>query len=523
MPMADIVLINPRFEASYWGMEYALPIFGKRANFPVACLPLLAALTPEGHQVTLIDENVTPLDFDRLARADIVGLTGMSVQRFRMREILTELKARGVFVVVGGPWVTVREEYFGDLADVIFVGEAEETWPTFLAEWATGRYAARYEQKQKTDMTRVPTPRYESLKMNQYVFGSVQISRGCPFQCEFCDIIVTFGRKPRLKTSQQVIAELDELRRQKIDIAFIVDDNLIGNKHAIKPVLAEVAAYQAKHGYPFIFFAEASLDLADDPQLLQLLIDANIQAVFVGVETPNAESLKETKKHQNLRDGGTIVEKVRRIQDAGLEVWTGMIVGFDNDDTSIFQAQIEFVQQARVAHAMLGMLSAIPKTPLYARLESEGRLDDEDQPEFGTNVIPQRMTREELLAGYVDMMQELNDVDSFFDRADSLYLDKSFQFNRTQQKYWKRHPLKRFKAWSYDVVRCWVLYGRLMKHVEDPQLREAYRRRLKQLWKARRDPAAMFIYLIKCATHYHYQTIAKNLKRSQDRPLLNTF
>ncbi len=166
-----------------------------------------------------------------------------------------------------------------------------------------------------------------------------------------------------------------------------------------------------------------------------------------------------------------------------------MIVGFDNDDTTIFDSQIEFVEQARVVHAMLGMLSAIPKTPLYTRLESEGRLDDEDQPEFGTNVIPQRMTREELLAGYVDMMQKLNDVDSFFDRADSLYLDKSFQFNRTQLAYWKRHPLKRMKAWSYDVVRCWVLYRRLMKHVEDSQLRDAYRRRLKQLWKVRRDPA----------------------------------
>ncbi len=372
-------------------------------------------------------------------------------------------------------------------------------------------------------MTRVPTPRYESLDMRQYVFGSVQISRGCPFQCEFCDIIVTFGRKPRLKTADQVIAELVELRRQKIDIAFIVDDNLIGNKHAIKPVLAEVAAWQARHGYPFIFFAEASLDLADDPELIELLIAANIQAVFVGVETPNPESLRETKKHQNLRAGGTIVEKVRRIQDAGLEVWTGMIVGFDNDDTRIFEAQMEFVRQARVAHAMLGMLSAIPKTPLYARLASEGRLDDADQPEFGTNVIPQQMTREELLAGYVDMMQQLNDVDQFFDRADSLYLDKSFQFNRTQRAYWRKHPVKRWRAWTYDVVRCWVLYKRLMSRVEDPQLRAAYKRRLARLWKTRRDPAAMFIYLIKCATHYHYQTIARNLKRSQDRPLLNTF
>jgi radical SAM superfamily enzyme YgiQ (UPF0313 family) len=403
------------------------------------------------------------------------------------------------------------------------VGEAEETWPAFLKDYAQGKHVRRYEQLGKSDMTAVPTPRYASLKMDQYVFGSVQISRGCPFQCEFCDIIVTFGRKPRLKTSDQVIAELVELRRQKIDIAFIVDDNLIGNKQAIKPVLAEVARWQAQHGYPFIFFAEASLDLADDPELMQLLVDANIQAVFVGVETPNLESLRETKKHQNLRSGGSIIEKVQRIQSSGMEVWTGMIVGFDNDDTSIFEAQMQFVRQARVAHAMLGMLSAIPKTPLYKRLADEGRLDDADQPEFGTNVIPQRMTREELLAGYIQMMQELNDVDEFFDRADSLYLDKSFQFNRVQQAYWRRHPLKRWKAWTYDCLRCWVLYGRLMKHVQDDGLRQAYRHRLRRLWQTRRDPAALFIYLIKCATHYHYQQIANNLKHSHDRPLLNTF
>src|SRR5436190_4564025 len=159
--MAHIVLINPRFEASFWGLEHALPFLGKRANLPVACLPLLAALTPAEHTVTLLDENVEPIDFDRLARADIVGVTGMSVQRFRMREILTELKRRGVFTVVGGPWVTVREDYFGDLVDVIFVGEAEETWPRFLTEWKQGDHAQRYEQTEKSDMTRVPTPRFD--------------------------------------------------------------------------------------------------------------------------------------------------------------------------------------------------------------------------------------------------------------------------------------------------------------------------------------------------------------------------
>ena len=242
--MADIVLINPRFEVSYWGLEHALPLLGKRANLPVACLPLLAALTPAEHCVTLIDENVEPIDCDRFALADIVGLTGMSVQRGRMREILAELKAAGVFTVVGGPWVTVQEDYFDDLADVIFVGEAEETWPQFLGEWAQGRHQHRYEQAEKTDMTKVPTPRFDLLKMRHYLFGSLQFSRGCPFQCEFCDIIVTFGRRPRLKTSAQVIAELEALRKQDMRIAFIVDDNLIGNKKAIKELLRDVVAWQ---------------------------------------------------------------------------------------------------------------------------------------------------------------------------------------------------------------------------------------------------------------------------------------
>src|SRR5215469_2316618 len=227
-PMADIVIINPRFEISFWGFEAGLHFLGKRANLPVGALPLLAALTPPEHRVTLIDENVETLDFDRCARADIVGITGMSVQRQRMREIATELKRRGCFVVIGGPWVSVREDYFGELADVVFVGEAEETWPRFLKEWQAGRSARRYEQAEKTDMRRVPVPRFDLLKMNRYAFGSVQFSRGCPFQCEFCDIIVVYGRRPRIKSANQIIAELGALRAVKVPFVFVVDDNLIG-------------------------------------------------------------------------------------------------------------------------------------------------------------------------------------------------------------------------------------------------------------------------------------------------------
>src|SRR4051794_3494668 len=373
--MADIVLINPRFEVSFWGMEHALPMMGKRANLPVACLPLLAALTPGEHTVTLMDENVEAINYERCARADIVGITGMSVQRFRMKEILAELKRRGCFTVVGGPLVTVMEDYFEGLADVIFIGEAEETWPQFLKEWSQGLHQYRYEQVEKSDMTALPTPRFDLLKMRHYAFGSLQFSRGCPFQCEFCDIIVTFGRRPRIKTTAQVIAEIEALWAQRMRIVFIVDDNLIGNKKEIKKVLAEVTAWQVAHGYPITFFTEASIDLADDPELMQMMLDANIIATFIGIESPNEASLRETKKFQNVRSGGTILEKVHRIQDAGIEVWSGMIMGFDNDDETIFDAQIEFIEKARIAHSMSGMLHAIAKTPLHARLAEEGRLD----------------------------------------------------------------------------------------------------------------------------------------------------
>jgi radical SAM superfamily enzyme YgiQ (UPF0313 family) len=520
--VAKIVIINPRFEESYWGMEHALPLFGKRANLPVACLPLLAALTLPEHTITLIDENVTPLDFDLIAQADIVGVTGMIVQRFRMREILEELRQRDAFVVVGGPWVTVKEDYFGDLADVIFVGEAEDTWPTFLSEWEAHCHRPRYEQAEKTDMTRVPCPRYDQIDAQHYMFGSLQISRGCPFQCEFCDIIVTFGRRPRLKTGAQVVKELKALRQSGMEMVFIVDDNLIGNKKAIAPVLQDVANWQQANGYPFIFFTEASLDLADDAELMKLMVAANIQAVFVGIESPNAESLRETLKFQNLRAGGTMLEKVNAIQTAGMEVWTGMILGFDHDDETIFDAQYDFIRDGRIVHSSIGMLSAIPKTPLYDRLLAENRLDLDDAPACGTNVIPVRMSREALRDGYIEVMERLNDPKAYFDRVDSLYHDPAFRFNQAQQVYWRQHPWSWLKSQSKNLIRSAVLYRRLMRHVAQPELREEYRRRLAQIWRVRRDPAALFIYVIKSAMHYHYYRLTHNLKR-EDQRLINTF
>jgi radical SAM superfamily enzyme YgiQ (UPF0313 family) len=510
--MAEIVIINPRFEVSYWGLEYALPYTGKRANLPVAALPLLAALTPPGHQVTLVDENVEALNYDRLAQADLVCLTGMIVQRSRMKEILSQLKQRDAFTVVGGPWVSVQEDYFGSLADVVFVGEAEETWPRFLEEWQRGTHQRRYEQAHKSDMTRVPTPRFDLLKMQHYLFGSVQFSRGCPFQCEFCDIIVTFGRRPRLKTSAQVIAELEALRAQKIDIAFIVDDNLIGNKKAIKVLLRDLISYQQAHGYPFDFFTEASLDLAEDDELMELMVDANIVSVFVGIESPNEKSLKETKKLQNVRPaGGTILDRVHRIQRAGMEVWCGMILGFDNDDVTIFDAQRRFLKEARISSAMIGMLAAIPKTPLHARLAREGRLDYDDEQPYGTNVIPLQMSREELREGYVRVMKDVYDPKAYFDRLDDLLINEKLELNRGVLRYWRRHPWSWLKGQTRNIVSALVLYRRLMKGIPDVWLRREYRRRLWRLLKARRDPWLLVFYLFKIAMHYHQYTLSRQM------------
>ncbi|MDK4742222.1 DUF4070 domain-containing protein [Rhizobium sp. CNPSo 3464] len=519
--MAHIIIINPRFETSYWGMEHALPLFDVKANLPVACLPLLAALTPAEHTVTLVDENVEPIDYDLCAQADIVALTGMIVQRFRMKEILTELRERNCFTVVGGPWVTVKEDYFEGLVDVTFIGEAEETWPQFLLEWAEGRHAGRYAQSDKTDMSKVPIPRFDLLKMDEYAVGSIQFSRGCPFTCDFCDIIVVFGRKPRIKASAQIIAEMEALLSAGMDTAFIVDDNLIGNKKAIKEVLRDVVAWQERNHYPMTFLTEASIDLADDDELMQLMVDANIRVVFIGVETPNEAALRETKKLQNLRKGGTMLEKIHIIQQTGMEVWCGMILGFDSDDTTIFEAQRVFIKDARIVNAMIGMLAAIPKTPLYTRLEKEGRLDHNDPPAFGTNVIPLNLSRETLRDGYLSVLSDLHQPAAYFDRLDALYLDARIQPERSRLRHLRRHPIRLIAlnlTWAFEAAG---IFTRLMRRVQDAELRNIYRQRLWKLLLRRRSPVILQIYAIKCAMHYHAHKMVQQMRSGGD--IVNSF
>jgi radical SAM superfamily enzyme YgiQ (UPF0313 family) len=520
--MSHIVLINPRFEVTFLGLEHALPLLHKKATMPVSSLPLLAALTPSDHKVTIIDENVEPIDFDRLAGADLVGLTGMIVQRKRMREILTAVKKLNVFTVVGGPWVTVQEDYFGDLPDAVFIGEAEETWPRFLEEWKQGNPGKRYQQEGPSDMTRVPPPRLDLLKTNKYLFGGVQFSRGCPFQCEFCDIIVTFGRRPRFKTAGQVIVELEALRAHGLEVAFIVDDNFVGNRAGTKELLGPVIAWQEKHGYPIIFVAEASLNLAEDPELMELMVAANIQSVFVGIESPSEESLRGTRKYQNISGNRSLVERVRAIQAAGLEVWCGMVLGFDQDTPDVFEAHLDFVRQARISEVMLSMLSAIPKTALHSRLAAEGRLDLDDEPACGTNVLPLKMSREKLRDGFRWLMNELYSPENYFERLDGLLLNDHFQLARQQAVYWRRHPWAGVKAKSLLIMRAAFLFLQLMHNVPDPELRREYRRRILGMARARRDPAVLFGYVLKCAMHYHHCRMGRDMVRDGS-PIVNPY
>lgn len=520
--MADIVIINPRFEISFWGLEAGLRFLGKRASIPIGALPLLAALTPPEHRVALIDENVEELDFSRCQQADIVGITGMSVQRHRMLEIATELKKRGCYLVIGGPWISVKEDYFGKLPDVIFVGEAEETWPRFLLDWKKGTPARRYEQADKTDMTTVPVPRFDLLKMKRYAFGSVQFSRGCPFQCEFCDIIVVYGRRPRIKSLQQITAELDALRAMKMPFIFVVDDNLIGNKKEMKKILKQVIAWQRSAGYPFTFATEASLDLADDQELMRLMVEANFNGVFVGIESTEEPSLRETKKTQNMRRSGTLIEKVRRIQDAGLEVWAGMIVGFDNDTGAVFEKQRRFIEASRISVAMVGMLSAIPKTPLYTRLAKEGRLDPSDNPTYGTNVRPLRMSSETLRRGYIQLMADLYEPNPFFDRLDELWLNGPLVTEPGWRSFAEDHLWARIRKHTRSWLETTALTVRMMLQIGDHGLRRIYFDRIIAAMRRRPDGVLLRLYTIRCAMHFHFYQLAARLQ-SDDKPIINTY
>jgi radical SAM superfamily enzyme YgiQ (UPF0313 family) len=417
-----IYLIAPRNPESFWTFDRILPSLNKRCIFPNLALPTIAGLTPPPHEVVLCDENVEPIDFE--TDADVVGITGFVVHRQRMFEIAAAFRRRGTLVVAGGPFATLCPEELRGKVDVLFVGEAEHTWVQFLRDHEAGHWRPEYEDAERPSMLDSPLPRFDLLKVDRYRSMAIQFARGCPFSCEFCDIIVMYGRRPRTKSVAQVLAEVEAIHALGVANIFVVDDNFIGNKKDAKALLAALADWQAARGYPIEFMTEVSLNVAQDDELLALMKRAHFVVVFVGIESPRAASLQETRKTQNLRED--IVASVHRIQAAGIEVMAGMIVGFDNDDPSIFEEQFRFIQQARIPISMTGMLNAVPKTPLHARLKAAGRLIAESVGDqfVLTNIVPGGMSRLELYEGYRALLHRLYEYGNYRRRAMAFILNR---------------------------------------------------------------------------------------------------
>ena len=417
-----VYLVAPKNPESFWTFDRVLPSLGKRCVFPNLALPTVAALTPPPHEVVLCDENVEPVDLD--TDADVVGITGFVVHKRRIFELAEAFRRRGKLVVAGGPFATLCPEELRGKVDVLVVGEAEYTWPQFVRDYEAGAWQAEYRQDEKPSMLDSPRPRFELLKGDRYRSMAIQFARGCPFSCEFCDIIVMYGRRPRTKSVAQVLAEVEAIHALGVGNIFVVDDNFIGNKREAKALLAALAAWQAARGYPIEFMTEVSLNVAQDDELLRLMAQAHFTTIFVGIESPRVASLAETRKTQNTRED--IVTSVHRIQAAGIEVMAGMIVGFDHDDPSIFEEQFRFIQQARIPISMTGMLNALPKTPLHERLRAAGRLiaaSGGDQFVF-TNIVPGGMSRLELHAGYRSLLRRLYGYRAYRRRAMAFILNR---------------------------------------------------------------------------------------------------
>jgi radical SAM superfamily enzyme YgiQ (UPF0313 family) len=413
-----LLLVHPEFPTTYWGFQHSLPFIKKRATLPPLGLLTLVALLPRAWDARVADLNVAPLSDEDILWADTLLISGMLVQAPSALEVIRRARALGRKTIVGGPAVTTSPALF-DEADHVFLGEAEgridvvvraierDGEPHVLAEMLDA----------KPDVSKSPAPRFELLDLSSYQAMSVQYSRGCPFACEFCDIIEMFGRVPRYKSPPQVLAELDALRalgwRGPV---FFVDDNFIGNKKAVKHLLPEVARWQRENGYPFSFYTEASVNLAADSTLLRMMGEAGFDSVFLGIETPSVESLRETQKTQNVSID--LHEAVDRITRAGLDVMGGFIVGFDADGPEAFEAQRQFIGSSPIPLAMVGLLTALPGTQLWRRLEREGRLRDVSngdaftRPNFETS-----MGEEPLLAGYKELMRDLYSAPSYYARC----------------------------------------------------------------------------------------------------------
>lgn len=412
-----ILLVYPEFPETYWSFSHALSFEGKSSVFPPLGLMTVAAMLPAEWERRMVDMNVVDLNDADIEWADMVFASAMLIQQDSLRKVVARSKAAGKKVVVGGPYVSTSAEEMAE-ADHIFIGEAEETLPQFVSDLAMGIPQRIYQNETKPGLNLTPLPEFNLSDFSAYTAMSIQYSRGCPFNCEFCDIIEIYGRVPRTKSNEQMVVELDALYDSGWrGLVFIVDDNFIGNKKNVRKLVPALAEWSEAHGRPFSFLTEASVNLADDDDLLAEMKRANFRRVFLGIETPVKESLVEAQKGQNTR--GSLLDSVRKIQDHGMEVMAGFIVGFDNDPEDIFERQIEFIRDSAIPLAMVGLLGALPDTQLWRRLEKEDRLlhvPTGDNTDCSLNFIP-KMDSAVLIEGYKNILRNIYSPKEFYARA----------------------------------------------------------------------------------------------------------
>jgi radical SAM superfamily enzyme YgiQ (UPF0313 family) len=509
-----VLLLYPQFPKSFWSFEKTLELMNRRALLPPLGLITVAALLPQTWEMRLCDRNVGEIRETDWQWADLVMISAMIVQKADFRALIQQAKQRGKPVAVGGPYPTaLPEEARAAGADYLVLDEGEITLPLFIEALERGDAKGEFRANgEKPDVSQTPIPRYDLLDLRAYHNMSVQFSRGCPFQCEFCDIIVLYGRKPRTKTPNQLLAELDRLYELGWrGTVFMVDDNFIGNKRNVKLLLAELKQWQQQHNYPFAFTTEASIDLADDPELMDLMLDCYFGGVFLGIETPDEESLALTRKFQNTRS--PLSEAVDRITRKGLRVMAGFIIGFDGETKGAGDRIVNFVEETAISSAFFSMLQALPDTALWHRLKKEGRLRDTEASGANQttlmNFVPTRPIAD-IAQEYIDAFTRLYEPEQYLHRA-----------YRQMSMLGEPHVKPPFKLLTRDQLRgVLVLFWR-------QGIQRSTRR---VFWKylfsiLRHNPKHLSYFLLICAHSEHfldYRQIVRAQIESQLAQVLTT-
>jgi radical SAM superfamily enzyme YgiQ (UPF0313 family) len=501
----NALLIYPEFPDTYWSFKHALKFLGKRAAQPPLGLMTVAALLPKVWKKRLVDTNVERLRDRDLAWADVALISAMHIQRESLAAIVERCRARGLRTVVGGPIASSLSA--ADLkADHVVIGEAESLIADLALSLEEGTAKPVYQAAERPEMSSSPLPDLSLIKMNRYSTMAVQYSRGCPFNCEFCDIIEIYGRRPRTKSVAQVLAELDQLRAAGWrEAVFIVDDNFIGNKARAKELCTALAQWRSQFKISFDFNTEASLNLADDPELMQMMKDAGFISVFLGIETPDESGLLACNKLQNTRR--SLLDSVATIQSYGMQVMGGFILGFDTDSDDIFDRMVEFIQKSGIPIAMVGLLQAMPGTQLFRRLWSEGRILDVghgDNTDDKLNFLP-RMDPARLVEGYRSVLKRIYSCEAYYERV-RLYLSRTYP-----------------RSSDRNTRQQWLTVGNARAFVTSIIRQGVFGRQRGSYWKFLLTVATRYRHCVGAAMTlavmgYHFQVMTRRLSAAASSP-----